>query len=153
MKTTVAHRRDTVAMILGTATVASPLATRTYVATVAHRCGLPHLRTRACAHAHARTREMKLRTMGTVATVCDGAPVLRGAIPVVVDPTASLPWKPARRPTVPHVWPQDAFSRPDPAHNAIPPYARHVANVVIVPLPWGNALDLAYLTRRKLHAD
>ena len=68
MMSTVAHRRDTVAMICRIATVARPVATRSYMPTVADRCDLPH--TRGCVGACARGDV--LRTMGTVVTVCDG---------------------------------------------------------------------------------
>jgi hypothetical protein len=71
MTATVAYRCDTVAMNRPTATVASLGGARTYVPTVADRHDLLHL-----AHARAHARGNILGAMGTVATVCDGAPGL-----------------------------------------------------------------------------
>ena len=77
MKSTVAHRHDTVTMKCGTVTVARLGGTRTYMRTVTHRNDVPQIRTRAGvrarAHAHAHARVINRRTMSTVVTVCDGA--------------------------------------------------------------------------------
>ena len=70
MTSTVTHRRDTVAMIGRTATVVRPYTTRSYAVTVANRCDVPNPYARAGGHARGKI----LRTMGTVATVCDGNP-------------------------------------------------------------------------------
>jgi hypothetical protein len=70
MTATVAHRCDTVAMNRRTATVVGLGGTRTYASTVADRCDLLQSRART----GARARGNILGAMGTVATVCDGAP-------------------------------------------------------------------------------